>query len=286
MLSRETKLIITEATDGEVFRRGQVYVGPPNTHVLVERGRIRLEQSPKESWHRPSIDVLFRSAALAYGRRVVGVVLSGLLYDGTAGLWQVKKHGGVTIVQDPDEAREPSMPQSALENVAIDYCLRARDIGLKLMELAAQGPASPPITGSQMAKVLIVEDERIVAINLEKRLGKLGYKVSGVVSSGEAAIELAGRILPDVILMDIHLAGSISGTEAARQIWEKLQTPVVYLTAFDDDKTLDEVKTTEPYGYVVKPFHPHEVHAAIQLALDRRDKELRAGNPRTHAPAR
>ena len=99
-----------------------------------------------------------------------------------------------------------------------------------------------------MANVLIVEDERIVAINLEKRLGKLGYEVGGVVSSGEAAIELAGRILPDVILMDIHLAGSISGTEAARQIWEKLQTPVVYLTAFDDDKTLDEVKTTEPYG--------------------------------------
>jgi len=88
-----------------------------------------------------------------------------------------------------------------------------------------------------MANVLIVEDERIVAINLEKRLGKLGYEVGGVVSSGEAAIELAGRILPDVILMDIHLAGSIRGTEAARQIWEKLQTPVVYLTAFDDDKT-------------------------------------------------
>ena len=112
-------------------------------------------------------------------------------------------------------------------------------------------------------------------MSLEKRLGKMGYQVTGAVSSGEAAIRLARRTTPDVVLMDIHLAGRVSGTEAAKRIWEQLQIPVVYVTAYADSATLDEVKRTEPYGYIVKPFRAEDVHAAIQLALDRRSKETR-----------
>jgi chemotaxis response regulator CheB len=241
---------------------------------VVERGTIRLQSSPKESWHRPSVDALFRSAALAYGRRVVGVILSGMLSDGTAGLWEIKKHGGATIVQEPRDAERPEMPQSAIANVNVDYCLGAREISTKLIELAQNRPVPPPVRGRRAARVLIVEDERVVALNLERRLRKLGYDVCGSVSSGEAALDVAVNKIPDVVLMDVHLPG-ISGTEVAKQIWEQLQIPVVYVTAYADTATLDKIKTTEPYGYVLKPVRPAEVDAAIQLALDRHDRENR-----------
>jgi two-component system chemotaxis response regulator CheB len=111
------------ALDGQRFAHGELYVAPPNMHLLVERGRIRLERSPVERRARPSVDVLFRSAAVAYGRRVAGVVLSGMLSDGSVGLWQIRKHGGITIVQDPDEAEYADMPRSAVDNVPVHYCL-------------------------------------------------------------------------------------------------------------------------------------------------------------------
>jgi DNA-binding NarL/FixJ family response regulator len=122
---------------------------------------------------------------------------------------------------------------------------------------------------------LIVEDEGVVAKNLELRLKKLGYEVVAAKNSGEAAITAAVEKVPDVILMDIYLAGRLTGVEAARQIWEQLQIPIVYITAFADLETLSEVKTTEAYGYVMKPFQTEAIHAAIQLALNRREKELR-----------
>jgi chemotaxis response regulator CheB len=257
------------AVEGERFSHGRVYVAPPDRHLLIERGRTRLEHGPKERWFRPAIDALFRSAALAYGRRVVGVVLSGMLTDGTAGLWEIRKRGGMTIVQDPKDAEHRSMPESALANVPIDHCLPADEIGRALVDLTR------PIDRPRAAAVLIVEDERIVAMNLEARLRELGYEVAGSVASGEAAIETAARTGPDVVLMDIHLSGPTTGTQAARSIWERWQIPIVYVTAYSDDDTLDEVKTTEAYGYVVKPFRPEDVHVAIQLALERRSRETR-----------
>jgi chemotaxis response regulator CheB len=273
VLSRGISLPIRSPDDGERFQRGHVYVAPPTRHLLIEGGLVRLEQSPKESRFRPSADALFRSAALEYGRRVIGVVLSGVLADGTAGLWQIRKRGGVTIAQDPAEAEHDEMVRSAISNVEIDFCLRAEDIGKKIVELCT--PARAP--ESSCTKVLIVEDERIVAMNLSNQLAKLGYEVSGSVASAEAAFEIAGRTLPDVVLMDIHLEGPVRGTEAARRIWEKFQIPTVYVTAYSDDATLNDVKTTHPYGYILKPFRLKEIHAAIRLALDRRDRELSQG---------
>jgi chemotaxis response regulator CheB len=273
VLSRGVSLPITAPDDGERFKRSHVYVAPPACHLLIEGGLMRLEKSPKESWFRPSVDALFRSAALEYGRRVIGVVLSGVLADGTAGLWQIRKRGGVTIAQDPAEAEHGDMVKSAINNVEIDFCLSAEEIGKKIVELCT--PAKAP--ESSCTKVLIVEDERIVAMNLRNRLAKLGYEVSGSVASAEAAFEVAGRTLPDVVLMDIHLEGPVRGTEAARQIWEKFQIPTIYVTAYSDDATLNDVKTTHPYGYILKPFRLKEIHAAIQLALDRRDREMSQG---------
>jgi two-component system chemotaxis response regulator CheB len=114
---------------------GHIYVAPPNRHLVVHAGHAALEAGPRENSARPSVDVLFRSAARAYGSRVVGVVLSGTLRDGALGLAAIKMRGGVTIVQDPDEALFAGMPQNALRTAEIDYCLAAADIPAQLVEL-------------------------------------------------------------------------------------------------------------------------------------------------------
>jgi two-component system chemotaxis response regulator CheB len=99
-------------TDGDSIEHGCVYVAPPDYHLILHRDRIELQHGPRENLQRPCINVMFRSAAIAYGERAVGVVLTGLLDDGAAGLWEIQQHGGSTIVQDPDEASYRSMPDS------------------------------------------------------------------------------------------------------------------------------------------------------------------------------
>src|SRR5262249_878437 len=121
--------------DGDVIRPGRIYVAPPDNHLLVEDGCVRVIHGPKENRHRPAIDPLFRSAARWYGPRVIGVVLTGSLDDGTAGLLSIKEAGGVTVVQDPDEAFCGDMPRSAIETVQVDHVRPLGQIGELLQEL-------------------------------------------------------------------------------------------------------------------------------------------------------
>lgn len=107
ILSRAGQLKAVQAADDMKIEHGHIYVAPPDHHMLVERGKVRVVHGPKENRHRPAVDPLFRSAALAYGPRVIGVILTGALDDGTAGLLAVKRRGGIAIVQDPDEALYP-----------------------------------------------------------------------------------------------------------------------------------------------------------------------------------
>src|ERR1022692_2462497 len=117
IIKRVASLPVAHGVDGEKIRQGHVYVAPPDRHLQVDGARIRLSRGPRENFHRPSIDTLFRTAPESYGPRVTGVVLTGSLDDGTAGLHAVKSHGGIAIVQDPKDALVPAMPQSALRNV-------------------------------------------------------------------------------------------------------------------------------------------------------------------------
>lgn len=136
ILSRSCPLVALSPHDGEAIQQGRIYVAPPDRHLLVERGYVRLAHGPKENRHRPAIDPLFRSAARAYGARVVGVILTGSLDDGTAGLLTVKRRGGLAVVQDPKDALYPSMPLSALAHVAVDYTVPLSAIGPLLARLA------------------------------------------------------------------------------------------------------------------------------------------------------
>lgn len=116
-------------------------------------------------------------------------------------------------------------------------------------------------------KVLIVEDEVIVAKHIEGTLIDLGYSVTGIVSSGEEALELARSTAPDIVLMDIMLDGKLDGINAAETIRSRFSLPVIFLTAYSDEKTLQRAKTTKPYGYVLKPFQETDLYTSIEIAL-------------------
>jgi two-component system chemotaxis response regulator CheB len=126
---------VVEPMNRQPLQRGRVYVAPPDHHLMVENGHALLWHGPKENTHRPSVNALFRSAAIAYGQRAIGIVLSGALEDGATGLWWIKKHGGIVVVQDPNDAEFASMPESALSTVEVDHCLPARAISKLLIEL-------------------------------------------------------------------------------------------------------------------------------------------------------
>lgn len=126
-----------------------------------------------------------------------------------------------------------------------------------------------------LSKIVIVEDERIVALNLKQRLIKLGYDIPAMAVSSTQAINAVEASNPDIVLMDIHIEGDMDGVDTAKLLMEKYRTPVIYLTAYSEDSTLDRAKSTKPYGYLLKPFSERELHATIQMALERREYEAK-----------
>ena len=136
ILNRAGVLPAAHAIDGAPIEQGRIYIAPPDHHIVIEAGHMHLTCGPKEQHHRPCVNVMFRSAAAAYGDRVVGVLLSGELDDGTAGLWEIERRRGVTVVQNPEEAAFPSMPLNALREVEVDHIVKAADLGPLLATLA------------------------------------------------------------------------------------------------------------------------------------------------------
>lgn len=145
ILDHRSRLPAAQARDGEPIQHGRVYVASPDRHLLLKGDRVRLSHGPRENAHRPAIDTLFRSAAVAYGARVVGVVLSGTLDEGTAGLLAIKRRGGQALVQDPEEALYDGMPRSAIDHVPVDAVAPVAELAGLLVRLAheAASPAPP-----------------------------------------------------------------------------------------------------------------------------------------------
>lgn len=129
VLNRVGPLPAVMAEEGMTTEPGRIYVAPPDHHLLLREGFVQLSHGPKENLQRPSINVMFRSAAQAYRERVAGVLLTGLLDDGAAGLWEIQQQNGTTIVQEPTEAEFPSMPQSAIRGVNVQYIVRLAEMG-------------------------------------------------------------------------------------------------------------------------------------------------------------
>lgn len=138
LLNRAGALPATHARHGEAIRAGHIYVAPPDHHLTIEPGYVRLTKGPRENWARPAIDPLFRTAARAYRAHVIGVILTGALNDGTAGLYEIKEQGGTTIVQHPADAADASMPRSALAHVTIDHCLPLAELPQLLARLTSE----------------------------------------------------------------------------------------------------------------------------------------------------
>jgi two-component system chemotaxis response regulator CheB len=180
VLNRADAIYAAHAYDRESIEPNRIYVAPPDRHLLVERGRVRVTRGPKENRFRPAIDPLFRSAAYVYGSRVIGVILSGALDDGTAGLWMVKHRGGTTIIQDPSDAEVPSMPMNALRNVAVDYSVPVAEMSDLLVRLSREQVA-------ETAEVVVMKDD-------EKTQIEIGIAAEG--SAFESGIMKFGVLTP------------------------------------------------------------------------------------------
>lgn len=152
LLQKATSMLVVQASEGTPVRKGTIYVTPPDRHLIISEGHIQLSRGPKEGLQRPSINVAFRSAAAAYADRVIGVLLSGMLDDGAAGIWEIGKRGGVTIVQDPVEAPFPSMPLNALNDAVVHHILTVSEIGPTLNTLVREEVVSMMRSGESQSR--------------------------------------------------------------------------------------------------------------------------------------
>jgi two-component system, chemotaxis family, protein-glutamate methylesterase/glutaminase len=139
-LQQFTGLKCVLADDDIPIEQGKVYIAMPNRHLIIKEDRIKLGRGPEENRWRPSIDVLFRSAATAYKSRVTGIILTGLLDDGASGMWAVKRTGGTTVVQDPNEAEYPDMPLAVLNKMDVEYCVPISEMGRIISHTIASKP--------------------------------------------------------------------------------------------------------------------------------------------------
>ena len=156
VLNKVNTIVAANAFDREPIVTNRIYVAPPDHHLLIEEGLVRVTRGPKENRFRPAVDPLFRSAAYAYGNQVIGVILSGALDDGTAGLWRIKFNGGITVVQHPADAEVPSMPENALREVQVDHAVPVAGLADLLVKLSSEEiSVNPKIMKDEKTKIEI-----------------------------------------------------------------------------------------------------------------------------------
>jgi two-component system, chemotaxis family, protein-glutamate methylesterase/glutaminase len=160
------------AEDGERLRPTRIYIAPPDNHLLIKKGKMLVTKGAAENRHRPGIDPLFRSAAVSHGSRVIGVVLTGMLDDGTAGLIAVKRCGGVTVVQDPRDAAYSGMPLSALDNANVDHCVAIAEMGPLLTSLVSKPPGKSKAVPDDIRTEAVIAERVLSDISQVNGLGE------------------------------------------------------------------------------------------------------------------
>jgi len=222
------------AADGESFENGRIYIAPPDHHLLVKKSTLLVTKGARENRYRPAIDPLFRSAAVAHGPRVIGVVLTGRLDDGTAGLIAIKKCGGVTVVQDPKEAAYPDMPQSAINNLDVDHCISVATMGGLLERLSHDPPGK---------NTAIPNDIKIEALIAERVLSDVA-QVNGLGSQVPYNCPNCGGVLweidnPDVKRYRCHTGHSFTAAALLTSQTEKIEETLwTSLRMFEERKNL------------------------------------------------
>lgn len=171
IIGRYSKMPSVHAVDGEVFTPGKIYVAPPDRHLMVEDDKITLSHGPKENRHRPAVDPLFRSAAQHFGSRVIGVILTGSLDDGTAGLQAIKRCGGLAVVQHPEDALAPGMPMSAVQYVSVDHVVTLAKMPALLKQLIGEAPGDPASVGCHEDAETYNQDITMSQHEMEKKFG-------------------------------------------------------------------------------------------------------------------
>ena len=236
------RLPAKHAENGDKIAPQRIFVAPPDHHMLVVDGELHLTRGPRENWARPAIDPLFRTAAESYGADTMAVVLTGRLNDGTAGLYEVKRRGGVAIVQDPSDAEVAEMPSAALENVEVDFCLpiaEMPDLLTRLARAEAQPSAHRPSYGastmSQMGTPVAFSCPECGGAMREEQLASLatfrchiGHAMSAEVMAAaqneeiERHISMLFRILKERALLCARMARKLkaAGNSEAAAVWK------------------------------------------------------------------
>lgn len=163
ILTRAGALPAAHPEDGDAIEPGHIYVSPQDNHLVIQNGHLGVIRGPKENRHRPSVDVLFRSAARAYGNHVIAVVLTGTLDDGAAGMLAIQHRGGTTVVQTPADAMYPNMPNAVLRSMTPDYVVALREMGALLVKLVRAAPLHAELPKTALLK----KDTNIVEMNME-----------------------------------------------------------------------------------------------------------------------
>lgn len=245
------------AEDGEAFQQGKIYIAPPDHHLLVKNTTLLVTKGARENRYRPALDPLFRSAAVAHGPKVIGVVLTGMLDDGTAGLIAVKKCGGVTVVQDPKDAAYPEMPQSALNNSQVDHCVPISEMAGLLDQLTHE---------DHEKAVAVPQSIRTEALIAERVLSDVA-QVNGLGDQVPYNCPNCGGVLwqiddPDVQRYRCHTGHSFTASALVTSQTEKIEETLwVSLRMFEERKNLLN-------NMAQKEAHPRQKRALKQRATE------------------
>ncbi|MEF2549842.1 chemotaxis protein CheB [Aurantimonas sp. A2-1-M11] len=247
------------AEDGETIAPGHIYVAPPDRHIIVADGRLRLLRGPKENCARPAIDPLFRSVADSHGPDAVGVILTGNLNDGTVGLYEIKRRGGIAIGQDPDDAAYPEMPRSAADHVVLDYCLPLADIPELLIKLVdrkgGKDVAMPKSSSHQDGQEPEINDSQ----TFERPL---------TVTCPDCGGALKKYTVGSIVKFGCHIGHSYTAEVMAAAQFDEMEKVMRAAVRFLNERAEFCLQMAE-HGGVAERDVSDEWHAASRQALDR-----------------